>query len=202
MGVGEETILSDHRPIYLHISLSKFQKGRGFWRLNGDFLTEPEYVFGCNNVNERVIFQYSERQSLDDSPELPDQEPASRSLLISHILLLDVLLLEVRAYSLKYAANLKKKMLNKTEELNDLIKKKANSNEQDDIEMVEVLKQEVQEIEDKRDMGIAMKHFAKVQLEGEKPLRFFCNLNKKRLAKAQFKELHIVEKDSEGREKV
>merc|ERR1711888_403737 len=47
-----------------------------------------------------------------------------------------------------------------------------------------------------------MKHFAKVQLEGEKPSRFFCNLNKKRLAKAQFEELHIVEKDSEGREKV
>ena len=59
VGVGKETILSDHRPIYLHISLSKFQKGRGFWRLNGDFLTEPEYVFGCNNVIERVIFQYS-----------------------------------------------------------------------------------------------------------------------------------------------
>ena len=48
-------------------------------------------------------------------------------------------------------------------------------------------------------MAIARKHFAKVQLEGEKPLRFFCNLNKKRLAKAQFKELHIVEKDSDNR---
>ena len=55
VGVGKETILSDHRPIYLHISLSKVQKGRGFWRLNGDFLNEPEYVFGINNVNERVI---------------------------------------------------------------------------------------------------------------------------------------------------
>ena len=104
----------------------------------------------------------------------------------------DVLLLKVRAYSGKYAANLKKKMLKKTEELNDSIKQRANSNEQDNIEMIEVLKQELQEIEDKRDMAIVRKHFAKVQLEGEKPLRFFCNLNKKRLAKAQFKELHIV----------
>ena len=95
-----------------------------------------------------MISQYSERQNLDASPELPDQEPASRPLLISHILLHDVLLLEIRAYSLKYAANLKKKMLKKTEELNDLIEQKANSLEKDDIEMVEVLKQEVQEIED------------------------------------------------------
>ena len=83
-----------------------------------------------------------------------------------------------------------------------MIEQKANLFEQDDIEMVEVLKQEVQEIEDKRDIVLARKHFAKLQLEGEKPTKFFCNLNKKRVAKAQFEELHIVEKDSEGREKV
>ena len=82
---------------------------------------------------ERVIYQYSECQSLGDSPELPDQEPASRPLLISHTLLHDVLLLEVRAYSLKYAANLKRKMLKKTEQLNDLIEQKANSSEQEEI---------------------------------------------------------------------
>ena len=101
MGIGKETTLSDHRPIYLHISLSKVQKGRGFWRLNGDFLTEPEYVFGCNNVIERIISQYSEQKNLVNSPELPDQEPASRPLLITHTLLHDILLLEVRAYILK-----------------------------------------------------------------------------------------------------
>ena len=114
----------------------------------------------------------------------------------------DVLLLEIRAYSVKYAADLKKKMLKKTEELNDLIEQKANSIEQDNIEMVEVLKKEVQEIEDERNMAVVRKQFAKIQLEGEKPSRFFCNLNKKRLAKAQFEELHIVEKDSEVRETV
>ena len=46
VGIGKETTLSDHRPIYHHISLSKVQKDRGFWRLNGDFLIEPEYDFG------------------------------------------------------------------------------------------------------------------------------------------------------------
>ena len=111
MGIGKETTLSYHKPIHLHISLSKVQKGRGFWRLNGDFLTEPEYVFGCNNVIERVILQYSEHKNLVDSPELPDQEPASCPLLITHTLLHDILLLEVRAYTLKYPANVKRMML-------------------------------------------------------------------------------------------
>ena len=80
-----------------------------------------EYVIGGNNVIERVISQYSEHKSLGVSPELPDQEPASPPLLISHTLLHDVLLLKMRAYSLKYAANLKRMMLKKTEELNDMI---------------------------------------------------------------------------------
>ena len=122
MGIGKVKTLSDHRPIYLHISLSKVQKGRGFWRLNGDFLTDPEYVFGCNNVIERTILQYSEQENLVNSPELPDQEPASCPFLITHTLLHDVILLEVRAYSLKYVANMKRKMLKRTDELNDLIK--------------------------------------------------------------------------------
>ena len=146
-GIAKETTLSDHKPIYLHIYLSKVQKGRGFWRLNGDFSIEPEYVFGCNNVIERIISQYSEQNFFVNSPELPDQEPASLPLLITHTLLHDILLLEVRAYPLKYAANMKRKMLKRMEELNDLIEGKANSTMAEDMDMVEVLKQEVHEIE-------------------------------------------------------
>ena len=64
-------------------------------------------------------------------------------------------------------------MLKKTEDLKDLIEQKADSSELEDMEMAEVMKQEVQDIEDERDMAIARKYFAKVQLEGEKPTRFF-----------------------------
>ena len=34
VGMGKVCTLSDHMPIFLHISLTKVQKGRGFWRLN------------------------------------------------------------------------------------------------------------------------------------------------------------------------
>ena len=46
-------------------------------------------------------------------------------------------------------------MLKRTEELNDLIEQKINSDTTEDRDMVEVLKQEVQEIEDERDMAEA-----------------------------------------------
>ena len=85
-------------------------------------------------------------------------------------------------------------MLKRTDDLNDLIEQKTNSSEPEDMDMVEVLKQEMQKIKDERDMAIARKYFTKMQVEGEKPTRFFCNLNKKGLAKAQFEELHVMEK--------
>ena len=77
VGIGRETTLSDHSPIYLHVSFSRVQKGRGFWRLNNDFLNEPEFVFGMNNVIERVIEQYSKNDNPLGPNDSPDQNPAS-----------------------------------------------------------------------------------------------------------------------------
>ena len=76
-------------------------------------------------------------------------------------------------YCLKYAADEKKKMLRRTKELNDLIEQRQNSIEQEDLEVVEVLKREVQELEDEREMALARKQFARIQLEGKKPSKFF-----------------------------
>ena len=60
VGIGKVCTLSDHRPIFLHISLSKVQKGRGFWRQNNDRLTDPKFIFGCNQVIRKTILSNSE----------------------------------------------------------------------------------------------------------------------------------------------
>ena len=88
-------------------------------RLNGNFLNEPEYVYGVNNVIERVIEQYSEQTNVLGPTNSPGQNPASSPLLISHVLLHDVLLIESRSYTLKYAASQKEKMLRRTKDLNN-----------------------------------------------------------------------------------
>ena len=74
---------------------------------------------------------------------------------------------------------MKRKMLKRTKELNDLIEQKANSDATEDKDMGEVFKQEVQEIEDERDMAAAKKYFTKMQLEGEKPTNSFVILTGK-----------------------
>ena len=64
------------------------------------------------------------------------------------------------------------------------------------------MKQEVQDIEDEREMSIARKSFVKMQLEGERPTRFFCKMNRKHLTKAQFEEVHLEKVDESGRETI
>ena len=162
VGMGRENSLSDHSPIYLHLNLSKIKKGRGFWRLNCDFLKEPEFVFGINNTLERVIEQYS-----NNDFEAPcTQEPTPKPLLIPHTLLHDVLLLESKSFALRYAAEQKRKMLHTMADLCKKIDEKVNSVREEDIEEVSFLKQEVQNLEDERDMAIARKRFTQMQLEG------------------------------------
>ena len=173
VGVGRETALSDHCPVYLHLSFSKVVRGRGFWRLNNDFLKEPEYVLGLNDVIQGVIKQYSKEGHRNDSPS---QEPALHPFLISYTLLHDVLLLESRSHTLKYAANQKRKMLKRTEELNKKIDEKADSIDPEDMEMVKYMKQEARN-------GYSKDSFVRMQLEGERPTQYFC---KKFQANAQF----------------
>ena len=110
------------------------------------------------------------------------------------------MLLESRSYTLKYAANQKRKLLKKTEELNRKIDEKAGSIEPEDIEMVNFFKLEVQNIEDEKDMAAARKSFERMQLEGEKPTRYFCSMNKKFQEKAQFEEIILEEVDESGKE--
>ena len=138
VGMGRENSLSDHSPIYLHVNLSKINKGRGFWRLNCDFLKEPEFIFGINHTLERVIKQYSNNVNIE-APQT--QEPTPKPLLIPHTLLHDVLLLESRSFALRYAAEQKRKMLHTMADLCKKIDEKVNSVREDDIEEVSFLKQ-------------------------------------------------------------
>ena len=77
-----------------------------------------------------------------------------------------------------------------------------NSTDEKDVERMNMLKEELQELEDRKDMLNAKRYLAKNQLEGETPTKFFCSMNKKMKNKAQFDEVHIKERDEKGEEKI
>ena len=76
-----------------------------------------------------------------------------------------------------------------------------NSNEENDAKELERLKHELYEIENKEEVEAARKSMAKYKLEEEKPMSFFCMMNKKVKSTGQFDTMIIKEKDSNGVEK-
>ena len=68
------------------------------------------------------------------------------------------------------------------------------------MEMVNYMKQEVQDLEDEQEMAIVRRCFVRMQLEGEKPTQFFWKMNRKFQAKAQFEEIHLEEVDHRGKQ--
>ena len=62
------------------------------------------------------------------------------------------------------------------------------------------MKEDLQNIEDERELESAKRYFAKNNLEAERPTRFFCSMNKRMKSRAQFEEIHVKEKNERGKE--
>ena len=109
-------------------------------------------------------------------------------------------MLEFRAFVIKYKATKKKKEKERTNNLESEIDKLQNSQAEEDIEWVNNMKKELQDIEDEREMISKRRYFGKNQLEGERPMRFFCSMNKKMKSMAQFEEVHVKKRNERGKE--
>ena len=82
--------LSDHRPILLQMSFSNTRKGKGFWRMRNELLTDLDFINGCNNVLKSTLTQYSaqlrEQQTTHDT-SCEEFGSASTIFLISYCMM-------------------------------------------------------------------------------------------------------------------
>ena len=101
---------------------------------------------------------------------------------------------------MKYEAAKKRKEKEKTSNLESEIDKLQNSQVEEDIKRVNDMKEELQNIEYERELESERRYFAKNNLEGERPTRIFCSMNKKMKSRAQFEEIHVKEKNERGKE--
>ena len=111
------SLYSDHSPIILDFDFFRFQRGRGFWKLNNSLLCDEEYVTIVKNTFKRITSQYA---VINDDPNfiencapdelelfLSNQSPESLQTLplkINPELFLDTLLLEIRRVSIAFSA--------------------------------------------------------------------------------------------------
>ena len=187
------TCYSDHNPIIIEIDFSKFQRGKGFWKLNNSLLYDPEYVKVIKEAFKRVTCQYAIVDNNEDfidkcSDEelqefLSSQTPESLQtfpLKINSELFLETLLMEVRRVSILFSAAKKRNLISEELRLlNDLeiLENNANLNEEE-TDQVKEKKAALEEIYNYQAQGAYIRSRALYKVDGERPTRMFCALEK------------------------
>ena len=187
---------SDHCPILLEIDFSKFQRGRGFWKLNNSLLQDNEYVNNIKNVIKRVTCRYA---IIDNDPNffdhmsghdfeqfLREQTPESLQnlpLTINPELFLETLLLEIRGITIQFAARKKKsrvaeeqKLVNDIEILENHLDLGTTNEEM--IKELDSKKVALENLYKYQAQGAYVRSRANYKIEGERPTKLFCNLEK------------------------
>ena len=98
----ETSYRSDHSIASIDIKLSNFKKGRGYWKFNKTLLEDSEYITlvknKINTLKERYAVPVYNFENLHDIQE------SDLHLSINDQLFLEVLLMEIRGDSIKYAS--------------------------------------------------------------------------------------------------
>ena len=106
--IDSQTGLSDHRSISGKITKNKIENGPGYWRFNNHLLENVEMLFGMTQRIRRGIHNYLKT----DLPlDATDQELSQAPSQLSPQLLMDMVLCDARAYSIKFIATRKKKKM-------------------------------------------------------------------------------------------
>ena len=182
---------SDHSPVILILKMEQFHRDRPFWKFNNTLLKDKEYVLEIKNIINKIKQQYA--VLVYDFNNLNQIPLGDLQFVISDQLFFEILLLEIRGKTISYAVHRKKCKLQ--EELN--LEKEINLLEtnllEDNILKLESLKIKLENIRKEKLEGIATRSKARWISEGEKPTRYFCNLENRNFMD---KSLLVLEKDN------
>lgn len=165
---------SDHSPVTLQFKLNEFVRGRGFWKFNNSPLYDKEYVDIVKKIIHSVKIEYScliyNRKNIE-TIKLDDIQ-----FTINDQLFLDTLLMEIRGKTISYSSFKKRKMLEKEQNLEkEILELEQNLSEQSLITLTEKQK-EYEDIRRNKFKGQCIRSRAKWVEEGEKPSKYFINL--------------------------
>ena len=188
---------SDHSPILLDIDFTRFNRGRGFWKMNNSLLSDIEYVDMVKQTIKRVTTEYAiinndenyyqnaESHVLDIF--FSEQTPESLQMLqlkINPELFLDTLLMEIRRITILFSAKKKRERIALEQLLSHDIEMLEHNLQQNPVNNV-ILQAELddkraalEDIYNYQAHGAYIRSRAAYKVAGEKPTRMFCNLEK------------------------
>ena len=184
---------TDHSIIILDVTLSNFKKGNGLWKFNCSLLKNKDYLILINNLIDKEKFSYA--LPVYNPNTITQLSDTTINFIISDSQFLELLLLQIRGETIKFATALKKK--NKTRE-NDLIKEIEclENNPQDYNHLIlEEKKKDLENLRQEDLKGKLIRSRAEWLYESEKPSSYFCSLEKHYYTEKTIKKL-VTEKGS------
>ena len=167
---------SDHSYLLLRITLCKFERGKGLWKFNCSLLKDKEYLITINNTIDREKLRYA--VPIYNPNNITRLSDMSINFTISDSEFLELLLLQIRGETIRYASVLKKKKSLKENNLLreiEIMEKHLDSINYLDLDLK---KKELETIRKDKLNGIMIRSRAQWLSEGEKPSKYFCSLEK------------------------
>ena len=172
------SIAPDHKAVFLNIEVkSEFTRGPGLWKFNNTLLEDESY-------KDLIEFYYP--QILNKYSEVTDKQ-----------LLWELIKMELRAKTIKFSKQKRFSLRNKEEalqnELQELDHKICNSDafDQEILEKYEAAKEEVKHIHEVRGKEAMFRSKMKWFEQGEKPTKYFFNLEKNNYEKKLIREVEL-----------
>ena len=166
----------------MSLGFSEGKRGRGYWKFNNSLLEDQAYTQLVTEKITDIKTQYAAGPYLlDKIQDIPGQ---NLQLTINDQLFFEVLLMEIRGLSISYSVKKKKDRLEEEDVLEKDIhrlEKELNSNPNSDLEKELIEKHTL--LQDFRGIklhGQMIRSRINMIAYGEKPSKFFLNLEKRR----------------------
>ena len=185
---------SDHCPIQLEIFTSKTKKGKGIWKLNNSLLLEENLT---TLINKEIHLCVSTYACTPYNPEFVEKYTIENiDLMIEIDLFWEVIQAQLRGLIINYASKKKKKQEAREIELSKDIEQYTQIMHLNltNIEWMREFKDKERELEGLREYklkGALIRARWQQLAEGEKPTRYFLNLENRNFVSKHIRELEI-----------
>ena len=171
---------SDHSAVRLILSFAKVNKGKGYWKINTSLFSDRDFV---NQINDVIEVELSQNK------------------LWSYKKRWEMLKVTIRGVTIQYTARKQKSKRNEmavlTRKLKDLEQKLINDSDplRGTGEQIIRLRNDIEILNRERTQGAVLRCRIKWAEHGDKPTKYFLNLEKRNAAKKSINRL----KDASGR---
>jgi len=184
----DQSYRTDHRLISIELDKINWKKGRGFWKLNTGLLSDKTYI----DMVKQIVIETADRYRIESAGT---EEVYS----IDPHLLWETIKLEIRGKTVQYNSRKNRKEREREDTLNkEIAKLEHDCEDENKKDKVEELNKQIQEkqieIENLRRPKIkALMRRARAEYyeEGEKPTKFFMDLERKNYTNKLITKLNV-----------